>query len=97
MMRPPTKGARPVAQRAGTAGPPAPTPPPPPHWSASGAGWGLAAVLLATASALLTVRGPVHHDPARWTTPLRRLHSGHIGDYVACFLAGITLLAVLIV
>ena len=41
--------------------------------------------------------GPGRREPTRWTAPLRRLHSGHVGDYVAWFLAGITLLAALIV
>lgn len=30
-----------------------------------------------------------------WTAPLRRLQSGHIGDYVAWMLMGTTLLAAL--
>ncbi|MFD3419158.1 complex I subunit 5 family protein [Streptomyces decoyicus] len=74
-----------------------PTPTPPPHWSVAGVLWGLLATALAAALALLAVRRPGRREPTRWATPLRRLHSGHVGDYVAWFLAGITLLAALIV
>lgn len=70
---------------------------PPPHWSTAGVLWGLVATALAVGLALLAVRRPLGAEPARWTTPLRRLHSGHVGDYVAWFLAGITLLGVLVV
>ncbi|WP_406474017.1 complex I subunit 5 family protein [Streptomyces platensis] len=70
---------------------------PPPHWSTAGVLWDLLATALAVGLALLAVRRPPGAEPARWTTPLRRLHSGHVGDYVAWFLAGITLLGVLVV
>ncbi|GAO11802.1 putative Na(+)/H(+) antiporter subunit D [Streptomyces lydicamycinicus] len=70
---------------------------PPPHWSTAGVLWGLLATALAVGLALLAVRRPLGAEPARWTTPLRRLHSGHVGDYVAWFLAGVTLLGVLVV
>ncbi|GFE18543.1 hypothetical protein Sgleb_65900 [Streptomyces glebosus] len=70
---------------------------PPPHWSTAGVLWDLLATALAVGLALLAVRRPLGAEPARWTTPLRRLHSGHVGDYVAWFLAGITLLGVLVV
>ncbi|GAB7034949.1 complex I subunit 5 family protein [Streptomyces sp. NPDC021749] len=73
-----------------------PVPTPPPHWNAAGVLWGLVATALAAALALGTVRRPVHDEPARWTIPLRRVHSGHVGDYVAWFLAGVTLLGALI-
>ncbi|MFF4953042.1 complex I subunit 5 family protein [Streptomyces chattanoogensis] len=79
----------------GRPAPPLPTPPP--HWSTTGVLWGLVSTALAAALALLAVRRPVRQEPARWTVPLRRLHSGHVGDYVACFLAGMTLLAALVV
>lgn len=70
---------------------------PPPHWTTAGVLWGLLATALAVGLALLAVRRPPVAEPARWTTPLRRLHSGHVGDYVAWFLAGVTLLGVLVV
>ncbi|MCX5446223.1 complex I subunit 5 family protein [Streptomyces nigrescens] len=70
---------------------------PPPHWTTAGVLWGLVATALAVGGALLAVRRPLGAEPARWTTPLRRLHSGHMGDYVAWFLAGVTLLGVLVV
>ncbi|MGW8972985.1 complex I subunit 5 family protein [Streptomyces platensis] len=70
---------------------------PPPHWSTAGVLWDLLATALAVGLALLAVRRPLGAEPARWTTPLRRLHSGHVGDYVAWFLAGVTLLGVLVV
>ncbi|WP_328732949.1 complex I subunit 5 family protein [Streptomyces caniferus] len=79
----------------GRAAEPAPTPPP--HWALSGVLWGLLATALAAACALLAVRRPVRQEPARRADPLRRLHSGHVGDYVAWFLAGVTLLAALVV
>ncbi|KPC60931.1 complex I subunit 5 family protein [Streptomyces chattanoogensis] len=74
-----------------------PLPTPPPHWSAAGVLWGLVSTALAAALALSAVRRPVRQEPARWTVPLRRLHSGHVGDYVACYLAGMTLLAALVI
>ncbi|WP_342593441.1 hypothetical protein [Streptomyces inhibens] len=55
------------------------------------------ATALAAALARWAVRRPVHGEPARWTVPLRRLHSAHAGDCVAWFLAGVTLLAALLV
>ncbi|MBL1089318.1 MULTISPECIES: complex I subunit 5 family protein [Streptomyces] len=73
-----------------------PVPTPPPHWTASGVLWGLVATALAAGLALWTVRRPVGDEPARWTVPLRRVHSGHVGDYIAWFLAGVTLLGALI-
>ncbi|MFI0739241.1 complex I subunit 5 family protein [Streptomyces sp. NPDC021100] len=63
-------------------------------WSPAGVGLGLLSALLATGLAALGVRGAI---PARrWAAPLRRLHSGHVGDYVACAAAGIGLLSALI-
>ncbi|MGW1835095.1 complex I subunit 5 family protein [Streptomyces sp. NPDC002067] len=68
---------------------------PAPQWTAAGVLWGLLGAALAPALAALAVRRPAA-EPARWFTPLRRLHSGHVGDYVAWFLAGVTLLGVLV-
>jgi multicomponent Na+:H+ antiporter subunit D len=69
---------------------------PAPHWTQPGVLLGLLATATAALLALATVRRPVPHGPARWLRPLRRLHSGHVGDYVAWFLAGTTLLAALV-
>ncbi|MFI0154649.1 complex I subunit 5 family protein [Streptomyces lydicus] len=74
-----------------------PAPTPAPHWTTPGVVWGLLATVLAVVLALLAVQRPVRGEPVRWTVPLRRLHSGHVGDYVAWFLAGVTLLAALLV
>ncbi|MFC0843209.1 hypothetical protein ACFH04_41665 [Streptomyces noboritoensis] len=41
------------------------------------------------------VGGPAPAEPHRWAEPLRRLHSGHIGDYVAWLPAGTALLGAL--
>lgn len=41
------------------------------------------------------VRGPTRQEAHSWTTPLRRMHSGHIGDYVVWLLAGTTLIGAL--
>ncbi|MFI6764834.1 complex I subunit 5 family protein [Streptomyces sp. NPDC050355] len=68
-----------------------PAPTPAPHWTTSGVLWDLLATALAVTLAMLAVRRPTG-EPARWSTALRRLHSGHVGDYVAWFLAGVTLL-----
>ncbi|MEU6331203.1 complex I subunit 5 family protein [Streptomyces sp. NPDC047049] len=69
---------------------------PTPHWTAAGVLWGLLSTALAAALAVRAVRRPAG-EPARWFTPLRRLHSGHVGDYVAWFLAGVALLGALVV
>lgn len=76
--------------------PAASVPSPGPHWSVAGVGLGLLSAALACLLARWAVRrtGPAH--PARWAAPVRRLHSGHIGDYVAFVLAGIALVAALL-
>ncbi|MFK8909121.1 complex I subunit 5 family protein [Streptomyces sp. YS-3] len=66
-----------------------------PHWTPPGLLLGLASAVLAAALAGAAVRGPARREPYRWTEPLRRLHSGHIGDYVAWLLAGTALLGAL--
>ncbi|UNO38829.1 complex I subunit 5 family protein [Streptomyces sp. MST-110588] len=73
-----------------------PAPTPAPHWTVSGIALGLLSAALATALARWSLRPGARTDPARWTAPLRRLHSGHIGDYVACALAGITVTALVL-
>jgi len=67
-----------------------------PHWTLAGVFLGLTSTLLALGLATLAVTRPKLLDAAQsWTAPLRRLQSGHIGDYVAWMLAGTTLLAAL--
>lgn len=70
-------------------------PGPPPHWSVSGLALGCLSTLLAVAAAAHAVRRPERASARRWAAPLRRLHSGHVGDYVAWFLVGTALLGAL--
>ncbi|MFD9218998.1 complex I subunit 5 family protein [Streptomyces sp. NPDC060064] len=65
------------------------------HWSVAAAALGLLSAALAVGLAAYAVRRPGHMTSHDWTEPLRRLHSGHIGDYVAWLLAGMTLVAAL--
>ncbi|MBZ4019288.1 complex I subunit 5 family protein [Streptomyces purpurogeneiscleroticus] len=69
--------------------------PVPPHWSAAGILLGVLSAALAAALALLAVRRPPHTRSRHWVDPLRLLHSGHIGDYVAWTVAGTALLGAL--
>ncbi|PWI42832.1 complex I subunit 5 family protein [Streptomyces sp. ICBB 8177] len=89
---------------------PAPAPsgaPPATDWTAEGVSLGLLSTLLAVAVAALAVWGPavpsgaVHRARAafeatgrRVVLPLRRLHSGHIGDYVSWLAVGLAVLMV---
>ncbi|MGW2801714.1 complex I subunit 5 family protein [Streptomyces sp. NPDC001269] len=66
-----------------------------PHWTAAGVLLGLASTALALALAALAVSRPELFGARPWTLPLRRLQSGHIGDYVAWFLVGTVLLGAL--
>ncbi|MGP3922067.1 complex I subunit 5 family protein [Streptomyces sp. 8N616] len=66
-----------------------------PHWTAAGVLLGLLSVLLACVLAVLGVRRPSPGRTAALLAPVRRLQSGHIGDYVAWAVAGLALLAVL--
>ncbi|MEV0091207.1 proton-conducting transporter membrane subunit [Streptomyces sp. NPDC050738] len=66
-----------------------------PHWSPAGLLLGLVSAALAVGLATAAVRAPAHQEPYGWTGPLRRLHSGHIGDYVAWLLMGAALLGAL--
>ncbi len=66
-----------------------------PQWTPLGALLGLASAALGAGLAAAAVRGPAHREPRPWTEPLRRLHSGHIGDYVAWLLMGTALLGAL--
>jgi multicomponent Na+:H+ antiporter subunit D len=67
-----------------------PTPVPAP-WTFSGVASGLLAALLATGVAALGIRG---HIPR--AALLHRLHSGHVGDYVAWLVAGVTAFGLLL-
>ncbi len=62
-------------------------------WTWPGAALGFLSTALAVALATLAVRRSL--PSGAWTAPLRRLQSGHVGDYVAWTMAGIGLLAVL--
>ncbi|MEU0039807.1 proton-conducting transporter membrane subunit [Streptomyces sp. NPDC006333] len=66
-----------------------------PAWTPTGLILGFCSALLAAALAAAAVFGPARQRPYGWTKPLRRLHSGHIGDYVVCLLAGTVLLGAL--
>jgi multicomponent Na+:H+ antiporter subunit D len=68
---------------------------PAPHWTPAGILLGLTSTLLALALAALAVTRPKQSGARSWTAPLRRLQSGHVGDYVAWLLVGTTLLAAL--
>ncbi|MFJ6070449.1 hypothetical protein ACIQFU_06295 [Streptomyces sp. NPDC093065] len=65
------------------------------HWTPPGVGLGLLSTALAVALAAAAVARPgLLAAPGR-ALPLRRLQSGHIGDYVAWLLVGTTVLGVL--
>ncbi|MFG3227133.1 complex I subunit 5 family protein [Kitasatospora sp. NPDC048194] len=86
-----------LADVLGHPGPP-PAPAPEAWWTASGVGLGLLSALLAVAFATAAVR----RDPRRGTgglyrravLPLRRLHSGLLGDYVAWLAVGLAAMLV---
>ncbi|GHF59443.1 hypothetical protein GCM10010218_46200 [Streptomyces mashuensis] len=62
-------------------------------WTGPGVALGLLSAALAVALAVPAVRRLL--PSGGWTGPLRRLHSGHVGDYVAWTVAGIGLLSAL--
>ncbi len=67
-------------------------------WTADGVALGVLSSVLAVGLAAAAVLRPRTAAAAvRWAGALRRLHSGHVGDYVAWAAAGIGLLAVLTV
>ncbi|MFF1766501.1 complex I subunit 5 family protein [Streptomyces sp. NPDC058249] len=66
-----------------------------PHWTLAGVLLGLTSTALALGLAALAVTRPRLLGEQPWTEQLRRLQSGHIGDYVAWMLAGATLLGAL--
>ncbi|WP_432169186.1 complex I subunit 5 family protein [Streptomyces sp. 1222.5] len=65
------------------------------HWTLHGALLGLAATVLAVALAALAVTRPRWVAAPDRAAPLRRLQSGHVGDYVAWLLVGATALGLL--
>ncbi|MFI5972258.1 complex I subunit 5 family protein [Streptomyces sp. NPDC051452] len=65
------------------------------QWTAHGALLGVASTALAAALAALAVTRPGWLAAPGWAEPLRRLQSGHVGDYVAWLLVGATVLGAL--
>ncbi|GAX57995.1 complex I subunit 5 family protein [Streptomyces olivochromogenes] len=63
------------------------------HWTRGRLLLGLTSTLLALGLATLAVTRSKPLGEPSWMAPLRRLQSGHIGDYVAWMLVGTTLLA----
>lgn len=68
---------------------------PAPHWSPAGVLLDLVATALALGLAALAVTRPGWFAAPRRALPLRRLQSGHVGDYVAWVLVGATVLGAL--
>lgn len=68
---------------------------PSPHWNLAGLLLGLTSTLLALGLVTFAVTRTKPLGEPSWMAPLRRLQSGHIGDYVAWILVGTTLLAAL--
>ncbi|MFF9209159.1 MULTISPECIES: complex I subunit 5 family protein [unclassified Streptomyces] len=66
------------------------------HWTLPGVLLGLLSAGLAVALASVAVTRPHLLAAPGWALPLRRLQSGHIGDYVAWILVGTTLLGALV-
>ncbi|GAA5061719.1 complex I subunit 5 family protein [Streptomyces similanensis] len=65
------------------------------HWTATGILLDLLSTALAVAVAGLAVARPRLLAAPGWALPLRRLQSGHVGDYVAWLLVGVALLGAL--
>ncbi|MFI7498376.1 complex I subunit 5 family protein [Streptomyces sp. NPDC049687] len=65
------------------------------HWTLPGVLLGLASTLLAAGLATVAVTRPGLLSAPRRALPLRRLQSGHVGDYVAWLLVGTALLGAL--
>ncbi|MGI5413285.1 complex I subunit 5 family protein [Streptomyces chartreusis] len=68
---------------------------PAPHWSPAGVLLDLVATALALGLAALAVTRPGWLAAPRRALPLRRLQSGHVGDYVAWVLVGATVVGAL--
>ncbi|MGC0327924.1 hypothetical protein RKD23_000914 [Streptomyces sp. SAI-170] len=71
------------------------TPAVPVHWSGAGILLGLVSTTLAAGLAAAAVQRPRALSAPGWALPLRKLQSGHVGDYVAWLVAGAALLAAL--
>lgn len=67
----------------------------PVHWTPYGILLGLLSTAVAVGLAALAVTRPRLLAAPDWALPLRRLQSGHVGDYVAWLLVGATLLGAL--
>ncbi|MFF3392011.1 complex I subunit 5 family protein [Streptomyces sp. NPDC002669] len=67
----------------------------PVRWTAAGLVLGGISTLLAVATAAVALCRPATAEGHPWIAPLRGLHSGHVGDYVAWLLIGTTALGVL--
>ncbi|MEU3825668.1 complex I subunit 5 family protein [Streptomyces sp. NPDC029080] len=65
------------------------------HWTVHGVLLGVVSAALAVALAALAVTRPRWVAAPGWAVPLRRLQSGHVGDYVAWLLVGATVLGAL--
>ncbi|MFF9102732.1 complex I subunit 5 family protein [Streptomyces rubrogriseus] len=65
------------------------------HWTPLGVGLGLLSTVLAVVLAAVAVGRPGLLAVPDWVLPLRRLQSGHVGDYVAWLLVGTALLGAL--
>ncbi|MFF8990737.1 complex I subunit 5 family protein [Streptomyces sp. NPDC014983] len=65
------------------------------EWTPHGVLLGLASAVLAVVLAAGAVTRRRRPAVPEWTAPLRRLQSGHVGDYVAWLLVGATVLAAL--
>lgn len=65
------------------------------QWTASGVLLDVLSTLLAVALAAVAVARPGLLSAPDWALPLRRLQSGHVGDYVAWLLVGAALLGAL--
>ncbi|GAB1325989.1 complex I subunit 5 family protein [Streptomyces sennicomposti] len=65
------------------------------HWTAHGVLLDLLSTALAVGVAGVAVTRPRLLAAPGWALPLRRLQSGHVGDYVAWLLVGVTLLGAL--
>jgi multicomponent Na+:H+ antiporter subunit D len=65
------------------------------HWTPAGVLLGLLSTALAVGLAAVAVTRPRLLAAPGWALPLRRLQSGHVGDYVAWMPVGTTVLGAL--